>query len=421
MKHLKQTLAAALFSVLATRFTASAADIGVWPQWRGANRDGQVQTESWPLRLSPDTVAKLWRAPLGPSYSGCIVAPDLVFTTETRDKEFEVVRAFDRRTGSERWRALWKGSMTVPFFAAANGSWIRSTPAWDGERLYVGGMRDLLVCLDARNGNELWRVDFVNAYQTPLPAFGFVSSPLVDGDALYVQAGASVVRLDKQTGNVRWRALEDSGGMYGSAFSSPVLVGLAGKRQLVVQTRENLAGLDPETGGTLWTRKVPSFRGMNILTPVVIGNHIFTTSYQNKAWLYAVSSVNDAFTVSQAWECNAQGYMSTPVVIDGHVYLHLQNGRFTCIDLRQGLRKWTSQPFGKYVSLVANGSQILGLDQRGDLLLMKANPERFELVDSLKISEEETWAHLAVCGNQLFVRELNALGVYRWSDGDRDE
>jgi outer membrane protein assembly factor BamB len=385
-----------------------------WPQWRGPNRDGQVGGPRWPDRLSKDSLELLWRVPLGPSYSGPIVAKDLVFTTETMNKESEVVQALDRKTGKERWRTEWKGAMTVPFFAASNGSWIRSTPAYDGERLYVAGMRDLLVCLDAQSGKEQWRVDFVAELKSPLPAFGFVCSPLVDADAVYVQAGASVVKLDKKTGKILWRSLNDQGGMNGSAFSSPVIAELAGKRQLIVQTREKLAGIDPKNGSVLWTQEVPAFRGMNILTPVVLGDSIFTSCYQNKSWLYKVSRTEERYTVAEAWTNSAQGYMSTPVVIDGHAYLHLQNQRFACIDLKTGERTWTSNAFGKYCSMVAQGNRILALDQRGTLLLLKANPKQFELLGEVRISEEETWAHLAVAGDELFIRELNGLAAYRW-------
>lgn len=386
----------------------------VWPQWRGPTRDGQWTGPAWPDRLSKDSLKLLWRIPLGPSYSGPIVSEDLVFTTETKNKELEVVTALDRKTGKERWRAEWKGAMTVPFFAASNGSWIRSTPAYDGERLYVAGMRDVLVCLNAKTGKEEWRVDFMKELKTPLPDFGFVCSPLVDGNAVYVQAGASVTKLDKKTGKIIWRTLEDKGGMMSSAFSSPVIATLSGKRQLVVQGREKLAGVDPENGDVLWSQVVPSFRGMNILTPTVVGDAIFTSSYQNKAWLYTISKEKDRYTVSESWNSKAQAYMSTPVVIGGHAYLHLQNQRFTCIDLKTGERTWTSNGFGKYCSLVAQGDRILALDQRGVLLLIKAHSKEFELVDEMKISDADTWAHLAVSGDELFIRELNALAVYRW-------
>jgi outer membrane protein assembly factor BamB len=385
-----------------------------WPQWRGPSRDGQLQGPLWPDRLIKETLRLSWRVPLGPSYSGPIVTSELVFTTETRDEEKEVVYALDRQSGEVRWRAEWPGAMRVPFFAAANGSWIRSTPAFDGQRLYVAGMRDVLVCLDARSGEEQWRYDFVKELETPLPDFGFVSSPLVDGEGVYVQAGASVAKLDRTNGRLLWRTLQDQGGMFGSAFSSPVIATVAGKRQLIVQTREKLAGVELQTGAILWTQVVPSFRGMNILTPLVVGDSIFTSSYQNQAWLYTITAAPPGMSVSQTWTSDARGYMSSPVVIDGHVYLHQQNQRFTCIDLTTGQRTWTSIPFGKYCSLVAQGNRILALDQRGILLLIEADPKQFRLIDSLKISDEETWAHLAIVGNEIFVRELHALSAFRW-------
>lgn len=386
----------------------------IWPQWRGPNRDGRVAGEAWPERLREDSLQLLWRVPLGPSYSGPIVSEDLVFTTETKNREFELAIAMDRRTGKERWRAEWKGALTVPFFAAANGSWIRATPAYDGENLYVAGIRDLLVCLDAKSGKERWRVDLVKENQAVLPTFGCVCSPIVDGDFIYIQAGASVVKLDKKTGSILWRTLKDSGGMYGSAFSSPVIATMHGQRQLIVQTREKLAGVDLSSGAVLWSRVVPSFRGMNILTPTVLDATIFTSSYGNKSWLYKVAKTDEKFGVEEIWSNKAQGYMSSPVIIDGHAYLHLQNRRFTCINLKTGEQSWTTEPFGQYWSMVAQGDRILALDQTGSLFLIKANPKQFELVDTRKISKADTWAHLAVCGDELFIRELNALAAYRW-------
>jgi outer membrane protein assembly factor BamB len=387
-----------------------------WPQWRGPSRDGFVVSKSpWPDDIGEDALKAVWRVELGPSYSGPIVASDRLFTTETEDAANEVVRALDRATGKELWKTQWKGSMRVPFFAMSNGSWIRATPVYDGESLFVAGMRDVLVCLDATSGEERWRVDFVSQHKTPLPAFGFVSSPLVAGQDIYVQAGSAVRKLDKSTGKEVWASLQDQGGMYGSAFSSPTISTIAGRKQLLVQTRQKLAGVDVNTGGVLWSQEIPAFRGMNILTPTVFGDSVFTSSYGGKAWLYRVSGEGEEFAIDEQWEENMQAYMSTPIVIDGHAYLHLKNQRFTCVDLQTGDRKWTTKPYGKYWSLVANRDRILALDQRGELLLIRATPEEFDLLDVRKVSDDSTWAHLAVCGQDVYVRELRAIRAFRWS------
>jgi outer membrane protein assembly factor BamB len=304
--------------------------------------------------------------------------------------------------------------MSMPFFAKANGDWIRATPAYDGENLYVAGIRDVLVCLDGKTGAEKWRVDFPKRYKSSLPAFGFVCSPLVVGEAVYVQAGAAFFKLERQTGKEIWKSLNDGGGMNGSAFSSPTLATVGGVEQLLVQTRTRLASVDPQTGSVNWEQEVPAFRGMNILTPLVWNDGIFTSSYGGKSFLYRPVSGGDKTRVETAWTNKVEGYMSTPVIIGDFVYLHLKNQRLTCIDLRDGKSQWTTTPYGKYMSLVANGDKILGLDERGILVLFKANPEKFEQLDSRQISEDDAWAHLAVCGDELFVRERKALVAYRW-------
>jgi hypothetical protein len=107
--------------------------------------------------------------------------------------------------------------------------------------------------------------------------------------------------------------------------------------------------------------------------------------------------------------------MSTPVVINGVAYEHLKSQRMLAIEVETGRELWTaSGGFGKYLSLVAQGDRILALDQRGLLYLLRANPKQFEMLDKRRLGDSESWAHLAVAGEELFVRELNALAAYRW-------
>jgi outer membrane protein assembly factor BamB len=412
---MKQALLAAMVLGPARLPLASAGD-AVWPQWRGPQRNGTISAAPWPERLDEASLKRLWRVEIAEGYAGPVVGPERVYTVETAGRKTEIVRAFDRRSGTQLWAAQWAGAMTVPFFASRNGSWVRSTPALDGGFLYVAGMREVLVRLDATSGAEKWRVDFPDRYTTQLPSFGFVCSPLVVGDHVYVQAGASFLKLEKTSGRTVWRTLTDAGGMWGSAFSSPVLATIGGTQQLLVQTRNLLAGVDPVAGTVLWQHPVKAFRGMNILSPTVLGDEVFTSSYGGGSFLYAVKRTQSGFSVDQAWaNRKIEGYMSTPVVIDGHIYLFGRNRRFFCLDVTTRKERWRSEEkFGRYCSLVANGSMILGLDQRGELLLIRADPARFTLVDRRSVADSETWGHLAVAGDQLFVRELKALAAFRW-------
>ncbi|MCH2211732.1 MAG: PQQ-binding-like beta-propeller repeat protein [Fuerstiella sp.] len=391
-----------------------------WPQWRGPTRDCRISTPAeWPDSLSAEHLTRSWRISLGPGYSGPIVSGPRVFVTETLSKTDEVVRALDRRTGKQLWKAEWQGSLNVPFFARENGSWIRSTPASDGQNLYVAGIRDVLVSLNAETGHENWRVDFVKTFNAAVPGFGTVCSPLPDGEFIYLQAAASVLKLNKSDGKIIWRSTPESGGLLGSgmstsAFSSPVMATIAGHRQLVVQSRKSLFGLDLKTGQRLWSRNVKAFRGMNILTPTVVGNTVFTSTYGGGTFLYEVTRSDSGFQVKEAWNTSKQGYMSSPAVINGRVFLHLRNRRLTCINPANGETNWTTRPFGKYWSMVSNGKRLLALDQNGELRLIDASPDEYRELSRRRISESETWGHLAAADRQLFVRELNALTVWKW-------
>jgi outer membrane protein assembly factor BamB len=154
---------------------------------------------------------------------------------------------------------------------------------------------------------------------------------------------------------------------------------------------------------------------MNILTPVAHGDTVFTSTYGGRTTGFKVTQTGGTFAVAEAWRHKAQGYMTTPVVIGGVAYTHLKSQRIMAIDVATGSERWTSDAtFGKYWSLIGQGDRLLALDQRGILFLLRANSEKFELLDQRKLTTAETWAHLAAAEDGLFVRELNALTAYRW-------
>lgn len=389
-----------------------AADAG-WTQFRGPERTGAAPGAPWPDNLRG--LETRWQAKLDKGYPGPLVDASRVYVAETVNGDTETVRALDRKTGKELWKVSWAGKHSVPFFAKKNGDWIRATPAFDGQTLYVAGMEEVLVALDAATGKERWRVDFPKRFQTPKPDFGFSSSPLIDGDAVIVQAANSVVKLNKRTGETIWRALARQADIMDSgAFSSPAMATVRGRRQLLIQSRTNLYGLDPANGAVLWSQEVPHYRGMNILMPTVWNDRVFTSSYRMDSYMFEIGEAGGKFESKEVWRNKAKGYMSTPVVLDGYAYLHLANQRFTCIDLRNGETKWTTEPFGQYWSMAVRGGKILALDERGQLLLIRANPEKFELLDSKEITNSPAWAHIAVAGNEIFVRDLLGVTAYRW-------
>jgi outer membrane protein assembly factor BamB len=168
-------------------------------------------------------------------------------------------------------------------------------------------------------------------------------------------------------------------------------------------------------GTVLWEQPVEAFRDMNILTPVAHKDILFSSTYGGKTIGFKVTEADGRFACTEVWRHKSQGYMTTPVLIEGVAYTHLKSQRVMAIEVETGHELWTSDTsFGKYWSLVAQGGRILGLDQRGQLFLLRANREKLDLLDERKLGGAETWAHLAAADDELFIRELNALTAYRW-------
>lgn len=386
-----------------------------WTQWRGPGRDGQAGG-AWPDSLAEDRLRPIWRVELGPGFGGPLLAGDRVFTVETKDKHFEVVRALDRATGEQLWGARWEGAIEVPAIGKGQGDWIKATPAYDEGSLYVVGMEDVLVCLNTEDGSIRWRVDFKEKFGTKQPEFGSVSSPLVDGDWVFVQAAGRLVRLEKKTGVVNWHGLDTGDAAELAPFSSPVIATIAGRRQLVAFFPKRMGAIDPETCELLWDLPVETAIGAAYPTPVVVGDGIFLSLYGRKTVLYRVTAKpGGGFDVTEAWTNPAKGYMSTPVVVGRNAYVQLTNRRVVCIDLDTGTETWgTAERFGLYWGMTANGDKILALDGDGTLRLLRANPVQFEVLDTRKVSEVAAWAPIAFADGELYVRDIEGLTRYAW-------
>lgn len=110
---------------------------------------------------------------------------------------------------------------------------------------------------------------------------------------------------------------------------------------------------------------------------------MFTSSYGGKSLLLEFDP-NAGWSVNSRWENKREGYMSSPIIIGDHIYLHLRNKRFSCLELATGRECWMTPPFGQYWSMISNGQNILALDQRGVLMLIEHNPAEFKLLGERK-------------------------------------
>ncbi len=412
MKTLTASAIAVLTFIFAIDFAAaiSIAEDATWNQWRGPNRDGV-----WPGELpkSLSSLELVWQEPLEPSYSGPVTDGKLVYTTETVDESFERMTAYDLKTGNVTWTVKWDGAITVPPYAMANGSWIKSTPALAENSLVVLGMRDEVVCLEPATGKIRWQADLAKRFDARRPPFGGVCSPLIDDGAVYVMAGGATVKLSLADGSTIWKTLADEG-EDDDALSSPLIETVAGERQLVVQTRTRLCGVDLQDGSLLWSQRIEAYRNMNILTPTVFGNRVFTAAQRGQSQCFEVTHDDDGWSCNEVWKQKTQAYMSSPVADGKTIFMHSSNERLTALDAATGEILWTGRPMGKYQSLVRNAEIILALNCEGELVAVEPNRDELTIVNMRKVADD-SWAYLGVFDGGLVVRDLKALKVYRYA------
>ena len=145
-----------------------------------------------------------------------------------------------------------------------------------------------------------------------------------------------------------------------------------------------------------------------------MGDKVFTSAYNGRAQLFEVKKdAAGKWSLDELWNQRTQAYMSSPIMVDGQIYLHLKNERFTSLDPASGEANWTTSPMGKYWSMASNGKSILSLDNKGNLRLIEPNSEEYQLVDEKKVAND-SWAHLAIQDDMVIVRDLKALKIYRW-------
>jgi outer membrane protein assembly factor BamB len=379
-----------------------------WTGFRGPNRDGNYNEQpvvvDWPASGPP----LLWKQPVGGGYASFVMAEGRAFTIEQRRQE-EVVASYDVATGRELWTHGWKDEFQEPL----GGDGPRATPAWDEGKLYALGALGELRCLEASSGKVLWRTNALDENRAPVLTYGTSASPLIYEDKLIIAPGGprrhSVVAYDKNTGKHLWGSLDD-----GAAYSSPMVVELAGERQLLVVTRTRAVGLSMTDGKLMWQFPWVVQQGnRNIAQPVVAGtNRIFLSAgYGTGCALVEINRKGNAFAPREVWRNkNLKNKFSSSVMFDGFLY-GLDEDILTCLDAATEERRWKDGRYG-YGQVVLASGRLIVLCGNGDLALVKATPERHEEVCRFRAIEGKTWNHPAIGGGFLLVRNNAEMACF---------
>lgn len=379
-----------------------------WTDFRGPRRDGHYD-ETEILTVWPDSgLTPLWRQPVGGGYASFVIAEGRAFTIEQR-RHLEVVAAYDVESGRELWTHSWPAE----FRETMGGDGPRATPTWHDGRLYALGAAGELRCLDAESGKLLWSRNILADNGAQNLNWGMAAAPLVVDDKVIVlpggRSGKSVVAYHKQTGEAVWKALDDQ-----QAYTSPMLVTLAGRRQLLVVSGSRAMGLTVEDGTVLWDYPWVTQYGVNAAQPLIIDeNHFFISAgYDHGAALVEVTRTESGFAARTVWENNQmKNKFTSSVLYQGHIY-GLDESILACVDARTGERKWKGGRYG-YGQVVLASGHLIVLTEGGELVLVKATPGRHLELARFSAIEGKTWNHPAIAGGHLLVRNAREMAAFK--------
>jgi outer membrane protein assembly factor BamB len=380
-----------------------------WLRFAGPAGDGNAGDRDWDTDWSANPPRLVWRIEIGEGWSGFVVHKGRAFTQEQR-AERECVTCYDLASGS----LLWLHSDDIRFEEPLGGPGPRATPALDPSRgrLYSLGATGLLNCLELATGSQIWQRDTHADSGGSTPTWARSGSPLVHGESVIVgggSGGATLVAYDASNGGVKWTAKGDS-----SSYSSPVVLTLGGRQQIVSVNQTSVTGHAPEDGALLWSFPWPGTYpkvGQPVLaTPDRI---LVTAGYGMKSQLIEVKAGAEAadWSATSVWSGSApRTKFGSASVLGDHLYA-IDEGTLVCCQLSDGRRLWREGRYG-YGQQLLCGDTLLLQTEPGPVVIVRPDPAGLKELGRLPALEGKTWNSPALAGRWLLVRNDRQAACY---------
>ena len=386
-----------------------------WNQWRGPNRDG-VSTGFTAPAAWPDRPKQLWKVPAGIGHSSPAVTGNRVYQF-ARVGEQEALTAYDVASGKQIWRQTYDAPYQMNPAATTHGQGPKSTPIVDRGRVFTLGISGILSAFDAATGKLAWRHDFRKDFKSTAPDFGASMSPMIDGDHVIAHVGGAadgaLIAFNVSDGARRWAWKGD-----GPSYASPIIATMGGARHLITQSERHVIGLSPADGRELWRMPFTTDYDQNIVTPVVAGGLLIYGGLSKPTTAVRLEQQGGAWKPQPVWQnADVPMYMSSPVVAGGVLYglTHRNRGQFFALDVASGKTLWTSPPRqGDNAALTIAGRVLIATTTDGEIVVMRPG-KAYELVREYAVADSPIWAHPAVHGQSIIVKDAESLSAWTFA------
>jgi outer membrane protein assembly factor BamB len=392
-----------------------------WPEFRGPTGQG-VAPGRLPTEWGPTKNIAWKQAIPGRGWSSPVVAKGRVYLTtavlaEDGSKDVSLRGlCLDARSGNILWNTevFRHNSAKIPAYYD-KGSYASPTPLIDGRRLYAvfGHLGAAALDLD---GKILWR----NSDLSFSPGFGSnASSPVLIDDALILSCDGIdkqfVAALDRATGKkLLWKIqrskTDELNGNKRYAFTTPLLIEVKGKKQIVSPGAGAVYAYDPETGAELW--RVHYGDGYAVAPRPVFGHGlVFVCSGYDIPTLLAIrpDGRGDVTSTHVAWTARkGVPLIASPLLVGDELYLASTLGLASCLDAKTGKVHWQERIGGVfYASPLAADGKVYFQNEEGLGTVVKAST-KFEVAEKNAMGEP-TLASLGAADGALFLRTEKSL------------
>lgn len=377
----------------------SVGEAGEWPQILGPDRNGAATEERIGSSLDaadfqstdgrPAKRLRWSRQDIGDGFAGVAITGEIAYFFH-RVGDAERIEAFRVSTGNPDGPGTWKSDSPTNYSGAiASDNGPRCVPTVTEKHVIVYGAQGNLRCLDRKTGSELWSNPTQRTFGAQEGYFGAGSSPIVDGDLVLVNVGASrsnagIVAFDLNTGDVKWKSTSEQ-----PSYSSPIITTTLRQRTAIFVTRYNCVGIEPSTGKELWS--IPfGARGptVNAANPVVWDDRILLTASYGVGAAYLQLLAQDAKEIWRDKTLLASQY-TTPIAHEGVLYgidgrQDVGEASLRCIDPEAREVLWEEENFG-YATIIKADGKLLIQKTDGTLVLVKPDKTSYQELSRVRL------------------------------------
>jgi outer membrane protein assembly factor BamB len=376
---------------------------GEWPGWRGANRDGKSPDTGLLKEWPPEGPKLLWKVDgLGGGFSSATVSNGMTYVTGDVNGEL-IIFAFDL-DGNPKWKKRHDAAWTKDH----PGS--RSTPVVDGDSLYIISGNGLVGCYDAKTGGQKW-TQRMRDFDGSVPNWGYAESVLIYENLAIVTPGGNncIVALNKVTGETVWKS---SGFKAKAHYSSCIAFTHADTPMIAVGTGDGIVCVDARDGRLLWSNPWCAGNTANCPTPAISDGYVFWANGYGKGGI-CMKLTPGSPSAKEAWttrdmNCHHGGYL----IHDGYIYGNHSSG-WACLDLKTGEKKWQEKAVGKGSISFADGMLYLFGENNGEIALATCSPDGMEIKGRFRVQGKgPSWAHPVIIGGRMYLRYDDNLYCY---------